>query len=286
MKTVASHRLRQQLEFRGEDMSKVLLVTGGASGIGAATARLAAEKGYSVAINYRSRVEEANRLVEKLRRSGVHAIAVQADITEPDDVERLFRTVDEELGPVTALVNSAGIGTPPTRVEDADPEQLRRLFSTNVFGLILSTREAVRRMSTARGGSGGVIVNLSSMAATIGGRPGASLYAASKGAVDVFTVGLAKEVAPEGIRAVSVRPGFTHTEMTAAAAEDPRLLAEISATIPYGRIGLVEEVAKPIVWLLSEDASFISGAVLDISGGGFVMGGARLPRRTRYADDQ
>lgn len=257
-------------------MSKVLLITGGASGIGAATARLAAEKGYSIAINYRTREQDAIRLVEELKETGVRAIAVQADITNPKDVELLYRTVDDQLGLITALVNSAGIGSGRTRVEDADPVVLQKVFHTNVFGLILSTREAVRRMSTARGGSGGVIVNLSSMAATIGGRPGASLYAATKGAVDAFTVGLAKEVAPEGIRAVAVRPGFTITEMTAGTVEDPRALEEISATIPFGRPGRVEEIARPVVWLLSEEASFISGALLDVSGGGFALGGTRL----------
>lgn len=255
-------------------MSKVLLITGGASGIGAATARLAAAKGYSIAINYRSRKDEALQLTKELKIAGVRAIAVQADIAVPEDVARLYETVDKELGRVTALVNSAGIGTAMTRVENVDPAELQRLFQTNVFGLILSTREAVRRMSTARGGTGGVIVNLSSMAATIGGRPGASLYAASKAAVDAFTVGLAKEVGAEGIRAVSVRPGFTLTEMTAGVAADPQLLEEIAATIPFGRIGRVEEIAAPIVWLLSSEASFVSGDLFDISGGGFKVGGS------------
>lgn len=255
-------------------MSKVLIITGGASGIGAATARLAAAKGYSIAINYRTRAHEANRLVEELKLFGVAAIAVAADIANPDDVIRLYATVDAELGLVTAVVNSAGIGTTPTRVEDSNPVELQRLFATNVLGLILSTREAVRRMSTLRGGKGGVIINLSSMAATIGGRPGASLYAASKAAVDAFTVGLAKEVGAEGIRAVSVRPGFTLTEMTAGT--DPRRLEEIASTIPFGRVGQVEEIAAPIVWLLSSEASFISGTLFDISGGGFALGGSPL----------
>lgn len=257
-------------------MSRVLVITGGASGIGAATARLAAGKGYSIAINYRSREDEALDLVRELKRSGAEAIAVQADVSKQADVERLFREVDQKLGQVTDLVNSAGIGSFRQRVEDTDPQQLERLFQTNVLGLILSSREAVRRMSTVRGGRGGVVVNVSSMASTIGGRPGASLYAATKGAVDAFTVGLAKEVAGEGIRAVAVRPGFTITEMTAKHVEDPRALAEISATIPFGRPGRVDEIARPIFWLLSEEASFISGALLDISGGGFALGGARL----------
>jgi len=258
-------------------MSKVLLITGGATGIGAATARLAVEKGYAIAINYRTREQEAATLVDELRAGGVRAIAIHADISRPEDIERLYREVDEKLGPVSALVNSAGIGTGPTRVDAADAERLQYLFQTNVIGLILSTREAVRRMSTAHGGNGGVIINVSSMASTIGGRPGASFYAATKGAVDAFTVGLAKEVASEGIRAVSVRPGFTLTEMTSVYAADQQRLAEIASTIPIGRPGFVEEIAKPIVWLLSDEASFISGARLDISGGGFTFGGTGLP---------
>lgn len=250
-------------------MTKVLLITGGASGIGAETARLAAEKGYDIAINYRTRQREADFLVDELNGSGVRALAVRADISIPADIERLYREVDDRLGPVTALVNSAGIGTGPVRVEDADAGDLHKLFQTNVLGLIMSTREAVRRMSTAHGGKGGVIVNVSSMAATIGGRPGASFYAASKGAVDAFTVGLAKEVAPEGIRAIAVRPGFTITGMTSGYVSDPERLEAISSTIPMGRPGKVHEIARPIVWLLSDEASFITGALLDVSGGGF-----------------
>ena len=253
-------------------MSKIVLITGGASGIGAATARLLAGHGHDIAINYRTREREARSLVEELEERGVRAIAVQADVSQPADIERLYREVDERLGAVDAVVNSAGIGTGPTRVDEADAEVLERLFRTNVLGLILSSREAVRRMSTARGGKGGVIINISSMAATIGGRPGASFYAASKGAVDAFTVGLAKEVAREGIRAVSVRPGFTLTEMTTTYATDPKLLEYIASTIPMGRPGLVEEVAKPIVWLLSDEASFITGSLFDVSGGGFRLG--------------
>jgi NAD(P)-dependent dehydrogenase (short-subunit alcohol dehydrogenase family) len=253
-------------------MSEVLIITGGASGIGAATARLAARKGYDIAINYRSKEREAGLLVEELKGYGVRAIAVHADISRPADIERLYREVDEKLGTVTALVNSAGYGT-HARVDETDADVLQHLFQTNVIGLILSTREAVRRMSTLHGGKGGVIINISSMAATIGGRPGASLYAATKGAVDAFTVGLAKEVAKEGIRAVSVRPGFTITEMTSGYANDPDRLAAIASTIPIGRPGHVQEVARPIAWLLSDEASFITGALLDISGGGFNIAG-------------
>ncbi len=252
--------------------SGIVLITGGASGIGAASARILAAKGYDVAVNYRTRELEARLLVDELRRRGARALAVQADIAVPEDVERLYREVDEQMGRVDAVINSAGIGIRPHRVDATEATKLETLFRTNVLGLILSCREAVRRMSTERGGSGGVIVNVSSMAATIGGRPGASLYAASKGAVDAFTVGLAKEVAREGIRAISVRPGFTLTEMTAPYVQDPKRLEHIAETIPMGRPGQADEVAGPIAWLLSAEASFITGALFDISGGGFLQG--------------
>lgn len=257
-------------------MSKVLLVTGGSRGIGAATARLAAERGYDVAINYRNDAAAADAVVAAVRATGRRALAVQADISDEADVVRLFSTVDRELGGLSALVNSAGVGLGPTRVAESDAGQLERLFRTNVIGLILASREAVRRLSTRHGGAGGVIVNVSSMAATIGGRPGSSHYAASKAAVDAFTTGLAKEVAPEGIRAVSVRPGFTATDMTRAWLDNPLVSAGTAATIPLGRPANVDEIARPIVWLLSDEASFVSGAHLDISGGGFLIGGGQL----------
>ena len=253
-------------------MKKTLIVTGGASGIGAATARIAAIRGYDVAINFRSREEQALALVDELRGSGVHAVAVQGDVSVAADVEWLFAVTDAELGPLTALVNSAGVSLSGVSVHDADPAALERLMRTNVVGLMMCCREAVRRMSTRRGGTGGVIVNVSSMAATIGGRPGSSHYAASKAAVDAYTVGLAKEVAPEGIRAVAVRPGFTVTDMASSQLSDPVRSATIRASIPMGRPARAEEVAAPIAWLLGDDASFVSGACLDVSGGGFVIG--------------
>ncbi len=253
-------------------MSKTLIITGGASGIGAATARLAAAKGYDVAVNYRSREAQARALVEELRRSDVRAVAVRADVSRPVDVERLFAVTDAELGPPTALVNSAGVSLPGVSVHDADPVALEHVMRTNVIGLMICCREAVRRMSTRRGGQGGVIVNVSSMAATIGGRPGSAHYAASKAAVDAYTIGLAKEAAPEGIRAVSVRPGFTVTDMGGSQLSDPAFSAAIRASIPMGRPARAEEVAAPIAWLLSDDASFVSGACIDVSGGGFVIG--------------
>jgi NAD(P)-dependent dehydrogenase (short-subunit alcohol dehydrogenase family) len=255
-------------------MTRVLLITGGATGIGAAAAREAARAGFAVAVNYRTQSERAARLVEELRSGGARALAVAADVTDPEQIAHSFDSVERELGPVTALINSAAAFLPPTRVADADVTSLARLLHTNVLGVMLCCREAARRLSIARGGPGGVVINVSSMAATIGGRPGSSHYAASKAAVDAFSIGFAKEVAREGIRVVSVRPGFTETEATAARLDDPAARSALSATIPIGRPARVEEVAQPIVWLLSEAASFITGTCLDISGGGFTVGGS------------
>ena len=255
-------------------MSRVLLVTGGASGIGAAVARLAAERGFSVALNYRSRREQAEALVRELRALGARAVAIQADVSEPEQIESLYQQTQQELGAPEAVVNSAGIATAALRVADASASDIEKLLRTNVLGVMLSCREAARLMSTRKGGKGGVVINVSSMAATIGGRPGNSHYAASKAAVDAFTVGFAKEVAAEGIRVISVRPGFTVTDMTRHRLEDVAFRQVIAETIPLGRPARVEEVAAPIVWLLSNEASFITGTCLDISGGGFALANA------------
>ena len=249
-----------------------VLITGASRGIGAATARLAARQGYRVAINYRSAGEKAEALLSEIRAAGGQAIAVQADVAHQDQVARMFRAVDEHLGPLSALVNSAGTnGGPETRVADLDQAGLERLFAVNVIGTMLCCREAVRRMATAHGGAGGAIVNVSSMAATIGGRPGRSAYAASKGAIDSFTIGLAREVARHGIRANAIRPGMTLTDMTDAVRRDPGLRARIADTIAMDRCAEPEEIARPILWLLSNEASFVSGAILDASGGGFLL---------------
>lgn len=253
-------------------MSKNLLITGGASGIGAASARLAAAQGWSVAINYRNREQAAFALVDALHAAGTRAVAIQGDIAKPTEIERVFAEADAKLGPLDAVINSAGVGLGATRVENTDATQLEQLLHTNVLGLILSCKEAARRLSTRRGGHGGVIINVSSMAATIGGRPGSSHYAASKAAVDAFSVGFGKEVADEGIRVISVRPGFMQTPMTAAAFSDPDRIARIAATIPLRRPAQVEEIATPIVWLLSDAASFITATTIDLSGGGFLIG--------------
>lgn len=253
-------------------MPGILLITGGSRGIGAATARLAAEHGYAVAVNYERAQGGAEALVADITRAGGSAITVQADVSQQDQVARMFRTVDDRLGRLTALVNSAGInGGPETRVADLEQAPLERLMAVNVIGTMLCCREAVRRMATGSGGAGGAIVNVSSMAATIGGREGRSAYAASKAAVDSFSIGLAKEVARDGIRVNVLRPGMTLTDMTDRVGKDPELRARIAATIAMNRCAEPEEMARPILWLLSDEASFISGALVNASGGGFLV---------------
>ena len=252
-------------------MSGVLLVTGGSRGIGAAVSRLAAAAGYAVAINYRSGEDEAFRLAAELSAAGARAVAIQGDVGVDSDVVAMFDQAVNQLGPLTALVNSAGVSG-HSRVVDFDAGSLETLMRVNVIGTMLCCREAGRRMSTARGGVGGAVVNISSMAATIGGRPGSAHYAASKGAVDVFTVGFAKEVATQGIRVNAVRPGVTLTDMTASLRDDADLAGKVAATIAMNRIAEADEVAAPVLWLLSPEASFVSGCRLDVSGGGFVIG--------------
>lgn len=252
-------------------MSGALLVTGASRGIGAATARLAAAGGWRVAVNYRNDESAARRVVAQVESTGGSACALQGDVSVEADVERLFREAEEALGPISGLVNNAGTTGNGSRVADFRADTLLRLLSVNVVGLQLCCREAVRRMSTRLGGAGGAIVNVSSMAATIGGRAGASDYAASKAAVDAFTTGLAKEVSGEGIRVNAVRPGMTLTDMTAGVNESPERRARIEASIPMHRIAEADEIARPIVWLLSQEASFVSGARLDASGGGFLV---------------
>ncbi len=253
-------------------MTDVLLITGGSRGIGAATARLAAAQGYRLAINYRADRAAAEALVAELEAAGATAAAFQADVGAESEVMRLFQEVEARFGPPTALVNSAGISPGKSQVADFDGAQLTRLMAVNVTGTLLCCREAVRRMSKRRGGAGGSIVNVSSMAATIGGRPGSSHYAASKAAVDAFTVGLAGEVAADSIRANVVRPGMTLTDMTDDLRRDGALKSRIAATIAMNRVAEPEEIARPILWLLSDEASFVSGCCIDASGGGFVIG--------------
>jgi NAD(P)-dependent dehydrogenase (short-subunit alcohol dehydrogenase family) len=247
-------------------MAGVLLVTGASRGIGAATARLAAQRGYSVCVNYLKNREAAEAVVSGITVSHGRAIAVQGDVAVEADVVRLFETCDRELGQLDALVNNAGILEKQTRVDGMDAARLQRIFATNVTGSFICAREAVRRMSTKHGGKGGSIVNVSSGAARMGS-PGEYMdYAASKGAIDTFTVGLAQEVAEEGIRVNAVRPGFIYTDIHASGGE-PNRIERVKVRVPMKRGGTVDEVAHAILWLLSDEASYTSGALIDVAGG-------------------
>lgn len=246
--------------------NRIALVTGGGRGIGAATARMAACAGYDVCVNYAVDRRAAEAVVSECRGFGGRSVAVRADIGNDRDVSTLFSACDDQLGPVDLLVNNAGVVGQATRIEDLDPEALRRTFDVNVFGAIWCARQAVRRMSTARGGNGGVIVNLSSIAATLGS-PGEYVhYAASKGAVDTFTIGLAKEVAAVGIRVTAVQAGTTDTEIHARSG-NPDRPAMIARTAPLGRVATPEEIAEAILWLASDRASYATGTILRLGGG-------------------
>jgi NAD(P)-dependent dehydrogenase (short-subunit alcohol dehydrogenase family) len=247
-------------------MKQVLVVTGASRGIGAATARLAASRGYAVCVNFRENEAAARGIVTAIQEGGGEAIAVQADVASEGDVVRLFATVDEKLGTVTGLVNNAGMLEKQSKVETMTAERIVRVLTTNVVGSFLCAREAVRRMSSERGGRGGVIVNLSSAAARLGGSGEYVDYAASKGAVDTLTVGLAREVAGEGIRVNAVRPGIIETEIHASGG-DPQRAERKGPLAPLGRAGRVDEVAHAILWLLSSEASYVTGAILDVTGG-------------------
>jgi NAD(P)-dependent dehydrogenase (short-subunit alcohol dehydrogenase family) len=255
----------------------VVVVTGSSRGIGAATARLAAGRGYAVAVTYRADRAGAEGVAGEIRAGGGDAIALEADIAGEDEVVSLFAAVDRwrAVRPLAGLVNNAGVDGGRDPIEQQTAATLAPLYSVNVVGTALCCREAVKRMAARNGGPGGAIVNVSSMSATIGGRPGAAFYAASKAAVDTLTVGLAKEVAGEGVRVNAVRPGMTLTDMTAARLTDPVKRAEVDATIPMHRPATPDEVAAPILWLLSDEASFVSGCLFDVSGGGFVVGAPR-----------
>jgi len=247
-------------------LEQVLLVTGGGRGIGAACALLAAEKGYAVAVNYTAQPAAAEEVVRQIRVAGGRAFAVRADVAQEDQVLAMFANVDRELGRLTALVNNAGVVDVQARLEDMSVARLKRMFDINVIGAMVCAREAVKRMSTRRGGGGGAIVNVSSAAARLGA-PGQYLdYAAAKGAIDTFTVGLAKEVAAEGIRVNAVRPGLIETQIHASGGLPDRV-RDLAHQVPMQRGGSAREVAEAIIWLLSPQASYTTMSLIDVSGG-------------------
>jgi len=247
-------------------MNPILLITGGSRGIGAATALQAAQRGYTVAVNYTSNEEAADDVVRQIRASGGNAITVQANVAIESQVLAMFDKIDDTLGRLTALVNNAGVLDVAARVDEMSVARLKRMFDINVLGGFLCAREAVLRMSTRHGGAGGAIVNVSSVAARLGGASQYVDYAASKGAIDAFTVGLAKEVALEGIRVNAVRPGIIETDIHASGGQ-PERARQMAPMVPMHRAGSALEVAQAIVWLLSAESSYTTGALLDVAGG-------------------
>jgi NAD(P)-dependent dehydrogenase (short-subunit alcohol dehydrogenase family) len=247
-------------------MRKVALITGSGRGIGASTAKLAARRGWDVCVNYLGKAERAEAVVADIRKAGGKAIAVQADTSNEADVKRLFERVDAELGRLDALVNNAGIVGKAGKLDSFDAAGIRRVFDVNVLGTFLCTQLAAKRMSTKHGGKGGAIVNVSSIAAALGGANQWLHYAAAKGAVNTLTVGLAKELAPEGIRVNAVMPGLIDTEIHAEAGVADRL-QKVIPMVPMGRIGTPEECAEAIVWLMSGEAAYMVGAIVPLTGG-------------------
>jgi NAD(P)-dependent dehydrogenase (short-subunit alcohol dehydrogenase family) len=247
-------------------VSKVLVVTGSSRGIGAAIALLGVKEGYAVAVNYRSDHGAAEALVRDITRQGGKAVAICADVSTSAGAAKLFTEVDQELGPISALVNNAGISGGRCPITDIDEDRLRRIFETNVFSAFYCSREAVRRMSRSSGGEGGSIVNVSSAAARHGGMPQLAHYASTKAALDGMTIALAKELGPVGIRVNSLRPGVIATEMHDEFG-GAKLIESIAPTIPMRRAGTADEVAEAVLWLASERSSYVHGAVIDISGG-------------------
>jgi NAD(P)-dependent dehydrogenase (short-subunit alcohol dehydrogenase family) len=244
----------------------VLVVTGAGRGIGASIARLGAKEGYRVCVNYARNRAAADAVVADITAAGGRAIVVQADVAQAGEAGRLFDTVDRELGRVTALVNNAGITGPLSPVDELPADRLHEVFGTNVYSLFHCCAQAMRRMSKRHGGPGGAIVNVGSIASRYGGMAGMVAYAASKGAVDSFTLGLAKEVGREGIRVNCVRPGTTRTDIIVPLGGE-KLAAQVSAATPLGRLGEPDEIARAVLWLLSDEASFVHGALYDVSGG-------------------
>jgi NAD(P)-dependent dehydrogenase (short-subunit alcohol dehydrogenase family) len=245
---------------------KILLVTGASRGIGAAVARMAAVEGYCVAVNYARDIAAAEEVAVDIEKAGSRALIVKADVSRADEIRRLFEEIDNKLGRLTHVVNNAGIVGRSSRLAAADPAMIREVIDLNVTGAILVAREAAKRMSTAQGGEGGAIVNLSSAAAALGSPGEFTWYAASKGAIDSFTLGLARELAGEGVRVNAVSPGLIETDIHAAGG-DPGRVTRLGPVIPMGRAGTAEEVAETIVWLLSDKASYVTGANIRVSGG-------------------
>jgi NAD(P)-dependent dehydrogenase (short-subunit alcohol dehydrogenase family) len=247
-------------------MTKTVLITGGSRGIGRATARLLGARGWSVGVNYAQNLAAAQETVAEVERAGGHAVPIAGDVASEADVIAMFDTLQQKFGRLDALVNNAGIVAPSSQLADMDLARLKRMFDVNVLGAFLCAREAARRMSTTRGGTGGVIVNISSAAARLGSPNEYIDYASSKGAVDTMTIGLAKELGPQGVRVNAVRPGLIDTDIHASGGK-PERAAQLGATTPLGRPGSADEVAESIVWLLSDAASYVTGALLDVTGG-------------------
>lgn len=253
-------------EELGAAMAKVMFITGGSRGIGAATARLAAKRGYDVAFTYLGNAQAAEQVAADIKAAGTRSLAVQGDVSKPEDVARAFKAVDTSFGRIDAFFNNAGIFGPAVPFLDIAVERVQQMMAINTTGAFIAAQEAARRLSTKRGGKGGAIVNMSSIAAKLGGNGGATDYAASKGAIDSLTIGLAKELAADGIRVNAVRPGLIDTEIHATAG-DPTRVARLASSIPLQRGGTAEDVAEAVVWLCSEQASYVTGILLDVAGG-------------------
>ncbi|MFP6743247.1 MAG: SDR family oxidoreductase [Alphaproteobacteria bacterium] len=244
----------------------IMIVTGGSRSIGAGIARLAGQRGYDVCVNYVAAADRAEAVAEEIRGFGQRAIAVQADVSKPGDVARLFAETDSQLGTVTALVNNAGISV-EIPVADHEISTIQRIIDTNLLGPMVTTQEAIRRMSTARGGTGGVIVNISSISGLYGGLPGDTVYAGTKGGLDAFTVSVAKEVAAEGIRICGIRPGLIKTEIWDIGMGQEEVIELGKRAVPLQRVGEVEDIATATLWMCSDEASYVTATVLNVSGG-------------------